>query len=306
LRKRVDYTWNTQYGQWQVSAETRYIYAGNLVIQERNSSNTPTVSYVRGTDLSGSREGAGGIGGLLARSDQYSAAAWGRHVFYHADGNGNVTYLVDASQALAAKYRYDPFGGTTYSSGTLAGANVYRFSSKAAQPNSGLYYYGYRFYEPYLQRWLNRDPLTEKGFAVLFHHLALGLPAGEPQAPLYALRFHPYTFVLNDPEGSLDIEGLSVWSDVCDWMARKSPLRPVIDACVVTPAAIKAQQTFQDTVRRVEDRYGDTPPVGWDELVAEWQKELLRQFGPCIAEPIIDAVPATSRKGHPSPFPKRF
>jgi RHS repeat-associated protein len=163
LRKRVDYTWNTQYSQWQVSAETRYIYAGNLVIQERNSSNTPTVSYVRGTDLSGSRQGAGGIGGLLARSDQYSAGMWGRHVFYHADGNGNITYLVDASQNLAAKYRYDPFGGTTYSSGTLAGANVYRFSSKAAQPNSGLYYYGYRFYEPYLQRWLNRDPLGEWG-----------------------------------------------------------------------------------------------------------------------------------------------
>jgi RHS repeat-associated protein len=163
LRKRVDYTWNTQYSQWQVSAETRYIYAGNLVIQERNSFNTPTVSYVRGTDLSGSREGVGGIGGLLARSDQYSAGAWGRHVFYHADGNGNVTYLVDSSQALAAKYRYDPFGNTTYTSGTLATANVYRFSSKAVQPNSGLYYYGYRFYDPYLQRWLKRDPTAERG-----------------------------------------------------------------------------------------------------------------------------------------------
>jgi RHS repeat-associated protein len=185
LRKRVDYTWNTQYSQWQVSAETRYIYAGNLVIQERNSSNTPTVSYVRGTDLSGTFEGAGGIGGLLARSDQYSAGTWGRHVFYHADGNGNITCLVDASQALAAKYRYDPFGNTTYSSGTLANASAYRFSSKGAQPNSGLYYYGYRCYDPYLQRWPTRDPL------------------GELDSP------NLFTFVLNAPIHHCDPTGLS-------------------------------------------------------------------------------------------------
>jgi hypothetical protein len=36
------------------------------VIQERTT--VPTVSYTRGSDLSGSLEGAGGIGGLLARS----------------------------------------------------------------------------------------------------------------------------------------------------------------------------------------------------------------------------------------------
>ncbi len=82
------------------------------VIQERNSANTPTVSYTRGNDLSGSLEGAGGIGGLLGRSSGYSSGNWTTHHFYHADGNGNITYLVDSSQALAASYRYDPFGNT--------------------------------------------------------------------------------------------------------------------------------------------------------------------------------------------------
>jgi hypothetical protein len=43
------------------------------VIQERDGSNNPLVSYTRGTDLSGSMEGAGGIGGLLARSSGYSS-----------------------------------------------------------------------------------------------------------------------------------------------------------------------------------------------------------------------------------------
>src|SRR2546427_6585386 len=133
----------------------------NRVIQERNSGNTPQVSYTRGNDLSGTLEGAGGIGGLLARSHGYSAGNWSIHNFYHADGNWNITYLVDGSQNLAASYRYDPFGNTISSSGTLAGANAFRFSSKPIHGNSGMYYYGYRWYDPNLQRWLNRDPLAD-------------------------------------------------------------------------------------------------------------------------------------------------
>ena len=39
----------------------------------RDMDNTPTVSYTRGNDLSGTMEGAGGIGGLLARSSGYSS-----------------------------------------------------------------------------------------------------------------------------------------------------------------------------------------------------------------------------------------
>jgi RHS repeat-associated protein len=42
---------------------------------------------------------------------------------------------------------------------------VYRFSSKeiVSHTNSVLYYYGFRFYDPPFQRWLNRDPIGEKG-----------------------------------------------------------------------------------------------------------------------------------------------
>ncbi|MCW5551183.1 MAG: RHS repeat-associated core domain-containing protein [Verrucomicrobiae bacterium] len=47
--------------------------------------------------------------------------------------------------------------------GPLAEANLYRFSSKEWHANAGLYYYGFRYYEPNLQRWINRDPIEEKG-----------------------------------------------------------------------------------------------------------------------------------------------
>src|SRR5690606_1186249 len=66
------------------------------------------------------------------------------------------------SQTLSASYRYDAFGYTMALSGSLASANTYRFSSKEVQ-TSGLYYYGFRFYDPYLQRWLNQDPLGDIG-----------------------------------------------------------------------------------------------------------------------------------------------
>ena len=113
-----------------------YIYDGKRVIQERIGGNTPQVSYTRGTDLSGSLEGAGGIGGLLARSSGYSSGNWTSHAYYHADGNGNITCLMDTNQSVVASYRYDPFGNTISQSGSLADANVYRFSSKEIHANS--------------------------------------------------------------------------------------------------------------------------------------------------------------------------
>ena len=92
-----------------------------------------------------------------------SGGQWLTHNYYHADGNGNITALESSAETLTANYRYDPFGNTLSQSGGLATANSYRFSSKEFQANSGLYYYGYRFYSPNLQRWLNRDPIHEEG-----------------------------------------------------------------------------------------------------------------------------------------------
>ena len=148
---------------WSLGPETDYIYDGRRVIQERDGNNNLEVSYTLGPDLSGTLEGAGGIGGLLARSDQYSSGNPTRHNYYHADSGGNVTYMVNNSQGLAASYRYDAFGNTISSSGTLAPFNVYRFSSKELHANSGMYHFLYRFYDPRLQRWLNRDPIGEEG-----------------------------------------------------------------------------------------------------------------------------------------------
>ncbi len=161
-RVRQDFAWSG--GGWAETNEVHYVYDGMTVLQERNSNNVPVVTYTRGTDLSGTPQGAGGIGGLLARTDANGSA------FYHADGNGNITALVNGSGTVVAKYLYDSFGNTLGMWGSLAAANPYRYSSKEQDPRSGLYYYGYRWYAPNLQRWVNRDPIEEVGGINLYEY----------------------------------------------------------------------------------------------------------------------------------------
>jgi RHS repeat-associated protein len=221
-RIRREKVWKNS--QWVVAAEVRYVYDGMLVIQEpptprgigastpghvsvgwrcsglsvagyggprRDGNNVPTVSYTRGRDLGGGLQTAGGIGGLLALTQPSAFSP--QHFYYHSDGNGNVTSLLDSHQTVAARYQYDPFGNLLASSGIMADINLYRFSSKEAHANSGLYYYDYRLYEPGLQRWINADPIEEDGGINL------------------------YGFVYNDPTDLLDLYGLDWWDDWQDW-----------------------------------------------------------------------------------------
>ena len=78
-------------------------------------------------------------------------------------GIGNVTRYIDESGNVVAAYEYDAFGRRISQSGPMADIFRIRFSSKYYDPETGLYYYGYRFYAPALMRWLNRDPIEEDG-----------------------------------------------------------------------------------------------------------------------------------------------
>lgn len=206
-RKRVEYTWSA--GTWLKTNEVRYVYDGRLPIQERDANNLPSVTHTRGNDLSGTLEGAGGIGGLLARTDAglLTLSSPSGHAYYHFDGNGNVTCLINTSNAVVGLYEYDPFGNLVAKGGVLADANLYRFSSKEYHANSGLSYYLFRYYDSNLQRWINRDPLGEVGFETSRRHRFLpGLLSHRPveisQGP------ELFRFVQNDPIEVADINGL--------------------------------------------------------------------------------------------------
>jgi RHS repeat-associated protein len=212
-RKRKEFTWT---GSWTQTNEVRYVYDGNLVIQERDANNLPSATYTRAKDLSGSLQSAGGIGGLLARSDNLLSPL--SHAFYHADGNGNIT-LISANQLVVGRYVYDPFGNILSMSGPVAEINLYRFSSKEAHPNSGLIYYLYRYYSPGCQRWLNRDPLAD------LCNGAFAPPSRSRLSPAYGRAMlirsqvigNSFMFDGNDPQGFYDAFGLKEVSGWQKW-----------------------------------------------------------------------------------------
>jgi RHS repeat-associated protein len=185
-RRRIvqDFAW--QGGSWVKTNEVRYVYDGMLAVQERDSNNVVQVTYTRGSDLSSSIGGAGGIGGLLARTDGSGST------FYHADGAGNVTGLIDGNQYVVARYMYDPFGKLIGKWGSMADANVMRFSSMPYYRNAGIVGYWGRFYEPNLSRFTSQDPIGEMG--------GLNL----------------YLFAGNSALNSVDPLGLYGWADFGD------------------------------------------------------------------------------------------
>ena len=143
------------YGDGALTGEQRFIRDGGKVLQERNGDNNVVRDYLWGHGR------AGGVGALLALSQ-------GEQTYqYFSSPRGDITAVVDSSGAVAAAYAYDPFGVPLATSGTLQ--QPIRFSTKAYDEGTGLYYYGYRFYAPRLGRWLSRDPLAEKGSLNLYN-----------------------------------------------------------------------------------------------------------------------------------------
>lgn len=142
-----------------------FLYDGWNLIATFNPQSSALASYVWGSDLSGSMQGAGGIGGLLEVINYGSSTN-----FVAFDGNGNVAALVNgANGTLAANYEYGPFGEPIRMTGLQATANPFRFSTKYDDDESDLLYYGYRYYKPSTGTWPNRDPIHEQGGVNLYN-----------------------------------------------------------------------------------------------------------------------------------------
>ena len=231
LRRRIrrEYTYLPSSNSYLLTNEVWYVYDGNLAIQERDPNNLPLVSYTRGRDLSGSLDGAGGIGGLLAFSQLSTPNS--QHFYYHSDGNGNITCLIGGSQQIVAKYLYDPFGNTLSLSGPLAEANLCHFSSKEFHLSSWLVCYLYRYYEPNLQRWVNRDPLNELGFELLTGRQSPSRRNGNSESDTEMGDGAPntYSFAENRPTTEIDPFGLFFgfgYGNWCGW-SRSGPGQPI-------------------------------------------------------------------------------
>jgi|GEM_PF-4872593 len=150
-------------------SDTRYVYDGWNVISELDGKNSNAVkrTEVWGNDLSGSLKDAGGVGGLLAVNESLLANAGTYLPCY--DGNGNVVAMENTSDgSIAAQYEYGPFGEAIRGTGVYAANNPWRFSTKYDDSETGLLYYGNRYYQSLQGRWISRDLTEEAGGANLY------------------------------------------------------------------------------------------------------------------------------------------
>ena len=198
-------------------------------------------SYTWGLDLSETLQGAGGVGGLLS-AQEVSGAHQGIYHF-NFDVNGNVTEVLNNSGNLAAHYEYDPFGNLVYSSGSYAIANSYRFSTKYFDEGTELYYYGYRYYDPQIGRWLSRDPL--------------GVRAGP----------NLFCFIFNNPSNFWDFIGLAKTTVKVQTEIRQShvsgPLGGKYEGGVKTEHSVTVD-TSSGTISSESSKVHDSTKVNWD------------------------------------------
>lgn len=181
----------------------RWLYDGwNIIAEfsapsEASSSLTRINTFTWGLDSSGSLQGAGGVGGLLVQTT-ISGAVIERASY---DGNGNIVAWTKSTQSAPTSRReYDSFGNTLVSEGTSPSA--FGFSTKIQDPETGLYYYGYRFYDPVHGRWVSRDPLAEK-------HEGSNYLIGEvDETDKLECESNIYSFVSNSPRDHYDMLGL--------------------------------------------------------------------------------------------------
>jgi RHS repeat-associated protein len=140
------------------SNTTLFVYDGWNCIAEWSAdlqSASLTKTRLWGLDLSGTMQGAGGVGGMLAERHHAGTAA----TYYPTyDGNGNVSEYLASDGSVTAHFEYDPFGNTIVNTDTN-NQFAYRFSTKPLDQITGLYYYGYRYYDPVTGRWPSRDPI---------------------------------------------------------------------------------------------------------------------------------------------------
>jgi RHS repeat-associated protein len=195
IEKKV-YTY--QSNDWTLTEHRKFVWSGWLMLLELDGLSEDAVvrKYTWGLDLAGqagalnSLEFAGGIGGLLAISDPNDPNdpndLCGDFACLY-DANGNVGQLMDldepnAAAAIVASYEYDPYGNLIAKAGTYADENPIRWSTKYWDAESGLGYWGYRYYDPRLGRWISRDPVGECGGKNLY-----GFASNEPAVHIDSL-----------------------------------------------------------------------------------------------------------------------
>lgn len=155
-----------------------------------------------------------------------------------ADHLGSGTLELDRSGALISQELYYPFGGTACWAGRSAveaSYKTHRYSGRERDA-SGLYDYGWRYYAPWLQRWICPDP------------------AGDVDG------LNRYRMVGNNPIGFVDEDGL-VKKHPISARIEKSLQKLQLSSPVADDAPPSPMQQDDVTARRKSDASSDTSVI---------------------------------------------
>ncbi len=134
----------------------------------------------------GNGNGNGG-GGAVYEKDQY---------FYHPDHLGSSSYVTDVDGEIFQHLEYFPFGETWVEESSNTQRTPYLFTGKELDEETGLYYFGARYYDPRTSVWQSPDPMLQ--------NYLMGAPVGGVYLPANLNSFgyaHQRPIVANDPEG---------------------------------------------------------------------------------------------------------
>ena len=135
------------YDDWNLKEE-RVAYTNGM---------TSTIRYFWGKNISGTLQGAGGVGGLL-----YLTVDGTIYIPFY-NNNGDITRYISEDGLVVAQFTYDPYGNVLEQAGAAADFLRFRFSTKYIDSEVGIVSYLKRFYAASDGRWLNRDPFNERG-----------------------------------------------------------------------------------------------------------------------------------------------
>ena len=98
------------------------------------------------------------IDGNFKPNDDYEKMQF----YYHPDHLGSSSYITNLDGEVAQHIEYVPFGEVFIEERNNTWNTPYLFNAKELDEETGLYYYGARYYEPRLSLWMSTDPMQEK------------------------------------------------------------------------------------------------------------------------------------------------
>ena len=82
--------------------------------------------------------------------------------YYHPDHLGSTSYVTNLDGEVVQHVEYVPFGEVFIEERNNTWNTPYLFNAKEFDEETGLYYYGARYYDPRLSLWMSTDPAEEK------------------------------------------------------------------------------------------------------------------------------------------------